>query len=65
VTVRRLPRRQLRREFVRARAVPAGEGLTTKTRAELERLAGELGIPNPDELPNRKALIDAIRKAGG
>ena len=37
--------------------------LDTASRAQLNDIAADLGIENPDKLPNRKSVIDAINEA--
>lgn len=42
---------------------PVAPKLEDQTRATLEKQALELGIKDPDKLPNKNAVIEAIRKA--
>lgn len=43
--------------------VPVVPKLEDETRSTLEKKALELGIKDPDKLPNKNAVIEAIRKA--
>lgn len=44
-------------------AAPAAPKLETLKREVLEAMASDLGIENPQDLPNRDAIIEAIKKA--
>ena len=44
---------------------PNGAALSSMTRTELNDRAAELGVDDPADLPNKDAVIAAIREAGG
>ena len=41
-----------------------GEDLSLLSRGQLDARAAELGVENPQELPNKQAVIDAINEKG-
>lgn len=39
---------------------PTAAELAKLKRADLDKAAAEAGVPNPDELPNKEAVVEAI-----
>jgi hypothetical protein len=52
------------KEFKRLGFMVESNQLMGKTRAELEAMAVQLGIPDPKQMPNKEALVKAIIEAG-